>query len=301
LDWSFDGGINPNIPMSAAWCTTPKRNAETSGSEGSAPKKTKLPGTGNEATNDADTGNPSTENAHIPRPLHKSTGYTMVFRKNHSLISIGVASVQLQLGSYASERMGTTSLMYLPVDKPYFYMSPSEFNNIVSNIRGVKVLEVNSKVTMRNPRTAFETNASTSNLATLNQNKFIQYANGLINKTRGLNTTYKFGTATNTMKSTSLEIIDESFKKKVISAMYGTDPNGWLKPNWNDGATLSCSMMDLPMQFPCYYTMYKVMNNGQYGWQMINENITKCNASTCIGTTILDYTYKPTVSFLSMP
>lgn len=129
-------------------------------------------------------------------------------------------------------------------------------------------MEVHCKVTMRNPRTAFETNASTSNLATLNQNKFIQYANGLVNKTRGFNTTYKFATATNTtrMKPTSLEVIDESFLKKVISAMYGTDPSNWLKLNWNDGAT--CSMMNLPMQFPCYYTLYanNTMNSGQYGW-----------------------------------
>lgn len=308
LDWSFDGGVNPNrfveTSMSAPTSTTPKRsNDASSAAGGSASKKTKLPGTGNETAPDPDTGNPSTANAHIPRPIHKSTGYTMVFRKNHSLISYGVASVQLQLGTYASERMGTTSLMYLPVDKPYFYMSPSEFNNIVSNIRGIKVKHVKCKVVMRNPRTAFETNASTSNLATLNQNKFIHYAKNLQNNTRGINTVYKFATATNTMKPTSVECIDEAFLKKVVSAMYGTDPDNWLKPNWQDGATLPCSMLNLPMQFPCYYTMYanKAMNNGAYGWQMINEKITKCDVSDVIGTSVIEYEYTPVVSFLNMP
>jgi len=310
LDWSFDGGINPNRnsttsgSMTSVTSTTPKRNAEASGSNGgSASKKAKLPGTGDQAAVDPDTGNPSVENFLIPRPIHKSTGYTLVFRKNHSLISYGVASVQLQLGSYASERMGTTSLMYLPVDKPYFYMSPSEFNNIVSNIRGIKVLEVKCNVVMRNPRTAFETNASTSNLATLNQNKFIQHSIGLINNTRGINTVYKFSTATNTMLPTSVECVDETFLKKVISAMYGTSPTNWLKPNFTDGPTLPCSMMNLPMQFPCYYTMYtnSVQNGGEYGWQMINEKITKCDASSVIGTTIINYSYKPTVSYLNMP
>lgn len=156
---------------------------------------------------------------------------------------------------------------------------------------------------MRNPRTAFETNASTSNLATLNQNKFIQYATGLVNNTRGFNCVYTFGTATNTMRPTSLEMIDETFFKKVISTMYGTDPNNWLKPNWTDGATLPCSLLNLPMQFPSYYAMYanKVMNNGEVGWQMINEKITKVDASALIGKKIIDYNYSPTLSYLSMP
>lgn len=121
-------------------------------------KKTKLPGTGDANDGDPDTGNPSVENAVLGRPISNSTGHVIVFRKNHSLISYGVASVQLTLDGFSSERVGTTSLMYLSVDKPYFYMSPSEFNSIVSNIRGVRVKEVKVKVVMRNPRTAFETN-----------------------------------------------------------------------------------------------------------------------------------------------
>ncbi|CAI6369973.1 unnamed protein product [Macrosiphum euphorbiae] len=196
--------------------------------------------------------------------------------------------------------------MYLPVDKPYFYMSPSEFNNIVSNIRGVRVLKVKCKVVMRNPRTAFETNASTSNLATLNQNKFIQHATGLVNCTRGFNTVYEFATATNPMVPTSCKIIDTTFMKKVISAisnMYGTKNDDWLKPNWSAGATLPCSFMNLLMQFPAYYTMYanSAQNQGKIGWQNINEHVTKMDASAVIGTTIIDYEYTTTLSYLSMP
>ncbi|XP_016664130.1 uncharacterized protein LOC107885146 [Acyrthosiphon pisum] len=193
--------------------------------------------------------------------------------------------------------------MYLPVDKPYFYMSPSEFKNIVSHIRGVKVLQVSCKVVMRNPRTAFETNASTSNLATLNQNKFVQYAHGLINKTRGFNTVYEFSTATNPMTPTSCSVIDEKCMKKVISAMYGTAPDNWLKPNWTVGATLPCSFMNLPMQFPSYYSMYanSAQNNGLIGWQDIQKFITKMDASAAVGSTIVEYTYKPTLSYLTMP
>lgn len=90
--------------------------------------------------------------------------------------------------------------MYIPVDKPYFYLSPSEHMHIVSKINGVKVLELKCKIVLRNPRTAFETNSYTSTLATLNQNKFIQIGHGLINKIRGLNLQYTFGSATKPME-----------------------------------------------------------------------------------------------------
>lgn len=266
-------------------------------------KKAKLPGTGNASDGDPDTGNPSPQNAVLDRPISNTTGHVMVFRKNHSLISYGVASIQLTLDGFDSERVGTTSLMYLPVDKPYFYLSPSEFNSIVSNIRGVRVREVKARVVMRNPRTAFETNASTSSLATLNQNKFIQYANGLVNKTRGFNTVYKFESGTNTMKPTKVNTVDDPFVRKIVSAMYGTDPDNWLKPNWKEGATLPCSQLNLPMQFPVYYTMYanKAQHDGNLGWPIYNQHVTKCDASTVIGKTVLDYSYKPKVSFLSAP
>ncbi|CAI6374201.1 unnamed protein product [Macrosiphum euphorbiae] len=159
---------------------------------------------------------------------------------------------------------------------------------------------------MRNPRTAFETNVSTSNLATLNQNKFIQHATGLVNCTRGFNTVYEFATATNPMVPTSCKIIDTTFMKKVISAisnMYGTKNDDWLKPNWSAGATLPCSFMNLLMQFPAYYTMYanSAQNQGKIGWQNINEHVTKMDASAVIGTTIIDSEYTPTLSYLSMP
>lgn len=65
--------------------------------------------------------------------------------------------------------------MGLPVDKPFFYMSPCEFQMLP---RGCYVKNVQVEVIMHNPRTAFETNASTSNLATLNQVKFIAHAVG---------------------------------------------------------------------------------------------------------------------------
>ncbi|CAI6374981.1 unnamed protein product [Macrosiphum euphorbiae] len=105
------------------------------------------------------------------------------------------------------------------------------------------------------------------------------------------------------MVPTSCKIIDEQFMKKVISAMYGTQTDDWLSPNWASGPTLPCSFMNLPMQFPAHYCMFanNAQNKGNIGWQNITQHITKMDASTAVGTTIIDYSYKPILSYLTMP
>lgn len=270
-------------------------------SGGPPTKKRALPGTGENAS-DADTGNPSLENAVLPRAISQSGGHTMVFRKNHSFVSYGVASVQLALGSNTSQRVGTTSLMYLPVDKPYFYLSYSEYKNIVHKIMGLRVTEVRVKVCLRNPRTAFETNSSTSNLATLNQNKFINSAVGLNIKTRGLNCLYKFETATKPMVPTSVTRDVAAITNKAISAMYGCKESAFNEVNDAVGATLPCSYLNLPMQFPLYYTMVRNAKHAStIGWPIINNMVEKVDASNLIGSTIVQYSYKPNCGLLTAP
>jgi len=102
--------------------------------------------------------------------------------KNHSFISYGLAWVKHPNDNNCI--FGTTSLMSLPVDKPYFYINQSEFKMLH---RGTYVKNLSVRIVMRNPRTAFETNASTTTLATLNQNKFAFIASSLNKYTRGLN------------------------------------------------------------------------------------------------------------------
>lgn len=65
----------------------------------------------------------------------------------------------------------TTSLNHIPFQYPFLYLSPTEYNLVnITTSSFCKHIKVN--VVMRNPRTAFETNANTSSLAILNQNKF---------------------------------------------------------------------------------------------------------------------------------
>ncbi|XP_025207747.1 uncharacterized protein LOC112603426 [Melanaphis sacchari] len=278
-------------------------NAEPSTSGSAAKKrKTELPGTSNENANDADTGYPSTENAIVHRPLNHTTGNRFVFAKHHTLVSYGVANIQLQLDQESYSRVGSTSLMYLPVDRPWFYLSPSEYLNILAKIRGVRVTEVKVRVTMRNPRTAFETNSSTSQLATLNQNKFALVGKGLTNITRGINCHLEFN-ASNVMKPKTASSISYAHQMAIVAAMYGTKSDDITSVNWDDGSTLPSSFMDLPMMMPLYFCHYanKERNSGNLGWQNIQRHIHKVDASSLIGKTIVEYSYSPKHGLLTCP
>lgn len=67
----------------------------------------------------------------------------------------------VRLNSSSDTYLTTTSPMSLSVEMPFFYLSPSEYNWI-SQLHNIRVKYVKCKVVMRNPRTTFETNASTS-------------------------------------------------------------------------------------------------------------------------------------------
>lgn len=55
-------------------------------------RNTAFPGIGNHSAMNVDTGNPSIENAVIPRPICNTytTGCQLIFRKNHLFLSYGI-------------------------------------------------------------------------------------------------------------------------------------------------------------------------------------------------------------------
>lgn len=327
LDWNYDGNGDPNVSSGSGegpstsgnqhvgtegapeyWsggtdtmATTggTKRTADSSSSVGgSAAKKqnVSLPGTAGANDGDPDTGNPSPENAVIPRPISNNGGYTMVFRKVHSFISYGCAWKVLKYNGVAGAYLGTTSLMNIPVDQPWFYLSPSEFALLP---RGALCTNVRVKGVMRNPRTAFETNSSTSSLATLNQNKFLVTGHGLNLKTRGINRRFTFGNATEPMDVTDTSM-DQDEMKTFIKKIYGQDLNGVFE--CSEGYNLPASYMNLPLMYNSYFCNFTNTNHNsrRMGWERFNEHITKVDASFTVGTTVVDYSYKPKCGLLTL-
>jgi len=290
-------GNNMETPTSSS-----KRPADSPAAGSSFNKKSNmvLPGTASATASDSDTGNPSPENAVLPRPTHITTGYTMVFKKCHSFISYGLAWKMLDLSSTVKGlHVVTTSLNHIPVEYPFLYLSPSEYK-LVSTTPGSLCKNVKVNVVMRNPRTAFETNATTSSLATLNQNKFAVVAHNLTNITRGVNYKYGFGT-TDAMNPTSCSDDNSKYQEETIQAMYGCKYDG--KPIFTgefDG--IPNSFFHLPFHNNHYYTMVADKGHStKLGWPLLNELITKIDASFTTGKTIAEYSYSPKLGLLGKP
>lgn len=99
---------------------------------------------------------------------------------------------------------------------------------------------------MRNPRTAFETNSTTTTLATLNQNKFVATGTGLNLTTRGVDRVMKFGASGDSTVNQGTDEYNEINMKKFIKAAYGSLTK---KPQvYHEGFDfVPCSFNYLPM------------------------------------------------------
>lgn len=291
--------------------TSSKRGPETTTTEGGG-KRAKsggdngessmaLPGTGSSPDGDPDTGNPSPENAIIPKPINDFGLHRLVFRKHHSLLSYGLAWKVIRLNATSQHYLTTTSMMSIPVEMPWFYVSPSEWHWL-SELRGARVTSVKCKVVMRNPRTAFETNASTTTLATLNQNKFIVTANALNLKTRGIDRALTFGTGTEAMICHDSAEFDKSEQEKFVSAAYGSLSH---RPEVNlvGFNSVPMSYCYLPFMLNRYFCNVATHNNinKDIGWPDLTNVVTKQDASFVTGKTVVAYEYSPKFGLLGQP
>jgi len=102
---------------------------------------------------------------------------------------------------------------------------------------------------MRNPRTAFETNASTNTLATLNQNKFACIASALNKYTRGINYKLNFSSQKSGMIPIQCAIINNDFHKEIAKNMYGSETH---EPTLN---IIPASYCNMPIIYNSYYCM----------------------------------------------
>lgn len=124
----------------------------------------------------------------IPRPMYHAHKQIRHFRKVHRILTFGLAYkpvAQVRNGPPAySDVFMVTSLAHIPWEFPFMYLNPSEFALLPP---GATVKRVSCKVKAENVRIAFPTNASESNLATLNQNKFLRVGKGLNQKLQCVN------------------------------------------------------------------------------------------------------------------
>jgi hypothetical protein len=238
----------------------------------------------------------------VPRPILSEGTYFRTFKKQHTFLTYGIAGVRLKtlkppviLPPQAAESVYyiTTSLAEIPVHRPLLYLTPGEFNNLDV---GARCHEVRVKVTQRNVRVAFETAASTTSLATLNQNKNGVSAVGLNKLPWIIRSSYTTGT--DPMVPTAVKVpLNEPSAEQFYGVAFDGTPNNAV-PN---------SLLGHPLALRnyatvCIRTQESVLGNGpDTGWPDLQTHIKKYDAADYVGVTIEDYSYKPLEGWLKRP
>lgn len=228
---------------------------------------------------------------YVARPLTFRNKQTLMFNKVHKMLSYGIEFKILNSGN---ETFMCTSLLEVPWDRVFFYLSKSEFQALPQGCRATKA-EI--KIIQRNTRVAFEAGAGVSGLATLNQNKFGIKALNLPAKIVGSNYSYSFAAA-NPM--TPMGATEKSYGG-YVDKLYGLTP---LSANFSDDMESTSQpwhTLGIPFHFNSYFTMRS--DNNTYastsanttklypGWGHYSSHVTEYDMNAFIGDCIHMQTY----------
>lgn len=221
----------------------------------------------------------------IPRTRFSQGTFVRKFHKTHKFLCYGVAPVMLKsTAGGGSTFFLTTPLMRIPVQNPQLYLSFNEFNRLFT---GEECIGVEVKVIQRNVRVAFETNNTTSSLATLNQNK-----NGIV--AIGLNKQHWFADGDVTFDATA-PMVPTKFGTPTVNygpMYYGTSVTGTVQTG------IPCSFTGTP----CIMNTYAAMSIWQEGpgatapsrgWPDLTQHVHQYDAADFVGKEVCCYKYKP--------
>nr|QUS52527.1 VP1 [Mute swan feces associated ambidensovirus 1] len=229
---------------------------------------------------------------YVDKPLNFANVGELRFEKVHRVLAYGLATNILPHPSNTTGtdiRLLTTSLMEIPWDKAFFYLSPGELDSLP---KGSYVKSVNVKVTQRNPRVAFETGSTASGLATLNQNKFGILAYGL-NKMNGLRTTTRRIASFDPNEPMIPQTTADASYDDIDEALYGVS-QGQIAFN----SRIPSTVVMQPIQMPNYLTLWNAghivgQTGTNPGWYSLAEHVTQFNMQHTADTIILDKSYTP--------
>lgn len=225
--------------------------------------------------------------APLPRPTLPLQSGIRTYRKVHRFLTWGIAYDIIDHTSSKDFKWMTTPFAMVPWDRPYFYMTPSEFNNLPD---GANVTRVHIKIIPRNVRIAFPTNASTTNLATLNQNKDLVIADGLNINVHSLNAHYTKWQSDQPMIPTAFDFEDAPWHKQFYDDLYGKE----------DDTNVPRHQAGIACPLPFYAVIPKQVTNS-VGWPCLQHYYQDWDADSTGGKQIADFTYIPKVGFLKKP
>lgn len=201
--------------------------------------------------------------------------------------------------------LATTPLLEIPWDRVHMYINPGVYDSLPI---GSYVKSVHCKVIQRNIRVAFETAASDTTLATLNQNKFTVLGFGLNNKNdlRTSNMRYSVSGTASAMVPTGLS--DPNYDD-IDECLYGYPQsvpafNGVLSPTVGNPYGVPCNNFSFnTVLHPKNYLVawnygYKAPgetdNVKDRGWYNLSTHIRKCPTGKVIDQEIVNQSYYPT-------
>lgn len=233
----------------------------------------------------------------IPRPMggaHKEVRY---YKKVHRFLTYGLAYSPITVARDSwNDIFMMTPLAEIPWDRLFMYLNPSEYNLLPA---GASVIEMKCHVRSENVRIAFPTNASNTNLATLNQNKFLRVGHGLRQHLQGVNVNpVTFGTdAPMVTTAVAEQTAGTDDYLSYIENFYGV-------PN-NDAAFLThipVHQVGIPIPLRYYYALTTQDNDVQNsGWSDMQQFLKEFEADSHAGQNIASVTYKPHVGIIKEP
>ena len=245
-----------------------------------------LPGTGQGQGGSGD-GNASSVMP-IYRSIPPNTNFgnkTTTYRKTHRLMTFGLAHVGLTGDTVApleKQRWITTYLASIPWHKPYFYMSPGEYNTLGINS---KVKSVKISVVHRGNRIAFTTASSESQLATLNNVQNVAIAYGLNKTGFGQDMIPSFVGTDNPMIPTKLAF--DEYNQNYVNSWYGYPQNA---TNW--GKEMPDVFLGYKSLIRNYFNMCSSSEN-QMGDPMLAKHLMLMDGKTTINQVLGEFEYHP--------
>lgn len=238
----------------------------------------------------------------IPRPISNFGERTNLYTKVHKFMTFGFADTILPATGLVNHAL-ISYLAEIPWHIPALYMNQSEFD-LLSNSARVKSVSI--EVTYRGSTIQFETAASTTGLATLNQINDIAVANGLNRTGWGSNVSYTGFNSAQPMLPTS--IAKPKYKPVVgnyrgmIRDYYGSDNNDLLftgdipKHQTGRQTFLYNYWATTARAFDAATT-----NNQFGGWPCLAEKIEQMDGKTVVNQVVMSSTYEPKLGPLKTP
>lgn len=241
---------------------------------------------------------------YIEKPISIFGHKTTTYKKSHKFMTFGLAPNIIPTTTIEQANFALTSyLAEIPWHIPALYLNPSEFKLIPD---GSKIVEVSVEVIYRGSTIQFETNASSTGLATLNQINDIAVAHGLNRTGWGSNIRYSAFNATQPMIPTD-----------CILPTYGPVPGtyrGMVRDYYGSDNTAADFTSDIPKHQVGRQTfLYNywvntargpttTAGNVQFGgWPCLAGKITQMDGKTVVNQVVASSTYKPKFAPIKPP